>query len=129
YFNIAVQSSLPASSSQRPKPEHKILKCSNALISSGFATASMTNVEEVLANEITVFEDRVRIDVQTSTSGITFSNAWKKRKVMNYHGQEFYVLSKDDLITSKRAAGRDVDLEDVKILENIRDDEEDEQGQ
>ncbi len=36
---------------------------------------------------------------------------------MNYHGQEFFVLSKDDLIASKRAAGREVDLEDVRLLE------------
>jgi hypothetical protein len=36
---------------------------------------------------------------------------------MNYHGQEFYVLSKDDLISSKCAVGREVDLEDVRLLE------------
>ena len=36
---------------------------------------------------------------------------------MDYQGQLFYVISKDDLIASKRASGRDVDLEDVRLLE------------
>ncbi len=36
---------------------------------------------------------------------------------MNYQGQEFCVVSLKDLISSKRAAGRPVDLEDVRLLE------------
>jgi len=37
--------------------------------------------------------------------------------MMDYQAQEFYVVSLNDLISSKRAAGRDVDLEDVRLLE------------
>jgi hypothetical protein len=88
-----------------------------ALLNAGLATASLTSVEELLANEITIFKDRVRIDVQTSTPGLSFQEAWKRRTTMNYQGQEFFVVSKQDLISSKRAAGRDVDLEDVRLLE------------
>ena len=80
-------------------------------------TAALTTVEDVLANEITIFRDRVRLDVQTSTPGIDFTEAWQHRKSVTYQGQEFFILSKDDLIASKRAAGRDVDLEDVRLLE------------
>jgi hypothetical protein len=80
-------------------------------------TATLTNVDEVLANEITIFKDRVRIDVQISTPGLEFEKAWEKRQSMKYQGQTFYVVSLDDLIRSKRAAGRDVDLEDVRLLE------------
>jgi hypothetical protein len=36
---------------------------------------------------------------------------------MEYQGQSFYVVSRDDLIASKKAAGRAVDLEDVHLLE------------
>ena len=36
---------------------------------------------------------------------------------MNYEGVPFPVASKADLIASKRAAGRPVDLEDVRLLE------------
>ena len=54
---------------------------------------------------------------KSSTPGISFSKAWNNRETMTYQDQDFYVLSKDDLITAKRAAGRDVDLEDVRLLE------------
>lgn len=88
----------------------------NALEASRFGTASMINAKELVSHEITVFQDRVRIDVQTFTPGIDFSSAWKNRETMNYQGQKFYVLSKADLISSKKAAGRDRDLEDVRLL-------------
>ena len=80
-------------------------------------TATLTNVDEILANEITIFKDRVRIDVQISTPGLQFKTAWERKQSMNYKGQTFYVVSLGDLIRSKRAAGRDVDLEDVRLLE------------
>lgn len=56
------------------------------------------------ANEITIFNDRVRIDVRTSTPGITFQDAWQRRETMEYKGQQFHVASRQDVIASKRAA-------------------------
>lgn len=88
----------------------------NALEDSRFGTASMINAKELVSHEITIFQDRVRIDVQTFTPGIDFQSAWENKETMNYQGQEFYVLSKADLISSKKAAGRDRDLEDVRLL-------------
>jgi len=88
-----------------------------ALLDAKLGTAVLTTAEELTANEITIFEDRIRIDVQTSTPGLNFTDAWSNKKVMTYKNQDFFVLSKQDLIQSKRAAGRKVDLEDVRILE------------
>jgi hypothetical protein len=88
-----------------------------ALRSAGFATATMIDARRLLAMEITIFRDRVRIDVQTSTPGIRFEEAWKRRVTMEFRGQGFPVLSKLDLISSKRAAGRTKDLEDIRLLE------------
>lgn len=88
-----------------------------ALTESRFATATMITAEELLAHEITIFKDRVRIDVQTSTPGIDFPSAWQHKETMTYQGHDFYVLSKKDLIASKLSAGRTKDLEDVKMLE------------
>ena len=88
-----------------------------AMLDAGLGTASLTSVEELLANEITIFKDRVRIDVQTSTPGIEFSAAWDHRQKLTYEKQDFFILSKSDLIASKRAAGRESDLEDVRLLE------------
>jgi hypothetical protein len=88
----------------------------DALIEANLGTALLVTVEELLAHEITIFQDRVRIDVQTSTPGLRFEEAWKHRETMNHQGQEFYVVAKLDLIASKRAAGREIDLEDVRLL-------------
>ena len=87
-----------------------------AMSEAGLGTASLASAEEVLATEITIFTDRIRLDVQTSTPGIIFEEAWQRRVTMNYKGQALEVVSLADLIATKRASGRDVDLEDVRIL-------------
>ena len=89
----------------------------DALLDAGMGTASLTNVDEILSNEITIFKDRVRIDVQTLTPGLRFQDAWSRRNTLEYRGQSFYVASREDLIASKEAAGRDVDLDDVRLLQ------------
>ena len=38
-----------------------------AMMEAGLGTAALTNVDEVLSQEITIFKDRIRFDVQTST--------------------------------------------------------------
>jgi hypothetical protein len=87
-----------------------------AMSEAGLGTASLASADEVLSTEITIFTDRIRLDVQTSTPGIVFDEAWQRRVTMNYKGQSLEVVSLADLIASKRASGRDVDLEDVRIL-------------
>jgi hypothetical protein len=89
----------------------------DALLEAKLGTATLTTAEELLAQEITIFKDRVRIDVQTATRGLRFGDAWDRRVTMEYQGQAFQVVSRDDLIASKRGAGRQVDLEDVRLLE------------
>ena len=89
----------------------------DALAEAGLGTAILTSAEDIVAHELTIFNDYVRIDVQTSTPGLEFEKAWTNREVMEYAGQQFYVVSKEDLLRSKRAAGRDVDLADVRLLE------------
>ena len=89
----------------------------DALLNAGLGTAALTSAGDVLANEITVFKDRVRLDVQTFTPGLDFADVWSRRKTVTYQGQEFFILCKDDVIRSKIAAGRPVDLEDVRLLE------------
>ncbi|MEW6359616.1 MAG: DUF6036 family nucleotidyltransferase [Planctomycetota bacterium] len=96
-------------------PEN-VQKLLDAMIEAKLGTATMISAAEVLANEITIFQDRVRIDVQTSTPGIEFAEAWARCETMEYQKQKFYVVSKQDLVASKKAAGRAVDLEDVRLL-------------
>jgi tRNA nucleotidyltransferase/poly(A) polymerase len=98
-----------------PQNARKLL---DALIAAGLGTGSLINESELLEKEITIFRDYVRIDVQTSTPGIHFADAWPRRATMHYRGESFEVASREDLIASKKAAGRVVDLEDVRILES-----------
>ena len=88
-----------------------------ALVEAGFGTAAMTNAKDIVEHEITVFNDRVRIDAHTCTPGVSFQDAWRRRKTLTYQGQDFFILSREDLIAAKRASGRQVDLEDVRLLE------------
>jgi hypothetical protein len=74
-----------------------------ALSEAGLGTAAMVTPEELLAHEITVFQDRVRLDVQTLTPGLEFLSAKERRVRMEYQGQVFYIISREDLIASKRA--------------------------
>jgi hypothetical protein len=97
-----------------PENAQKLL---DALLEAGLGTAALTTAEQVLAHEITIFQDRVRIDVQTATPGIAFQEAWVRRQVTEYQDRQFNLVSREDLINSKRAAGRDKDLEDVRLLE------------
>ena len=96
-----------------PENAQKLL---DALTDAKLGTASLVSAEELLTHEITIFKDRVRIDVQTVTPGLNFADAWKNRQELEYQGQSFFVVSREDLIASKKAAGRDVDLEDVRLL-------------
>ena len=36
---------------------------------------------------------------------------------MRHRGQAFHVVTQEDLIASKRAAGRPIDLEEVRLLQ------------
>ncbi len=92
-----------------------------ALREAGLGTAFQIEADELLANEITVFQDSVRVDVQIRTPGLEFADAWKNKKTIEYREHTFYVVSREDLIRAKRASGRSVDMEDVSLLELNRD--------
>jgi hypothetical protein len=92
----------------------------DAILDAGLATAADTTPAEILDYEITVFEDLVRVDVQTETPGIEFEPSWQRRATLEYRDQEVQVVSREDLIRAKRAAGREVDLKDARLLENTQ---------
>jgi hypothetical protein len=90
-----------------------------ALREAGLGTASLTTTERLLENEITIFKDRLRIDVQTRTPGLEFDLAWEQRESMQHQDEEFHVVCVSDLIASKVACGREVDLSDVAVLRDL----------
>ena len=100
-----------------PKNAAGLLK---AFEDAGLMTAALTTAERMLAHEITIFRDWLQVDVQTRTPGLRFSTAWKNRTTVRVKGTAIPFASRNDLIRSKRAAGRAVDLEDVRLLELAR---------
>lgn len=58
-----------------------------------------------------------RIDILTRISGVPFDEAWRSRFEATVAGRTLRFLGREALIANKKAAGRDKDLLDVKLLE------------
>jgi hypothetical protein len=58
-----------------------------------------------------------RIELLTEIDGVEFEAAWPRREEYDLDGVRCHVISRDDLIANKRAAGRPQDLADVRALE------------
>lgn len=58
----------------------------------------------------------VRLEVQTTISGVDFNDCWKDREVAEWDGVTVNVISLEALKTNKRAAGRPQDLADLDHL-------------
>ncbi len=61
-----------------------------------------------------------RIDILTGISGVTFDEVWKSREQGSISDVAVFVISRDLLIKNKRAANRDKDQADIKLLEKTR---------
>ena len=60
-----------------------------------------------------------RVDLLTSIPGVEFDEAYARRAEVELAGITVSVISKEDLIRAKRAAGREKDLRDVAALERV----------
>ncbi len=58
----------------------------------------------------------VRVDILMSIAGMNFAKAWENRQIVDFFGVEANFISLDDLIKSKKLAGRPQDLTDVENL-------------
>jgi predicted nucleotidyltransferase len=58
-----------------------------------------------------------RVDFLRTIPGVDFPAAMSRAVRVNWDGVPASILSRDDLIASKRAAGRERDLRDLKSLE------------
>jgi hypothetical protein len=63
----------------------------------------------------------VRVDVLMGIPGLQFEEAWGRRVVVDFDGLPVSFISKQDLISAKRASGRPQDLIDADLLENSDD--------
>jgi hypothetical protein len=83
------------------------------------APLSKVTVEDLIAPDIIyqVGVDYNRIDVISHLpGGISFADAWSRHQVLDYDGVPAPVLAEDDLIVTKRVAGRKRDLLAVEAI-------------
>lgn len=57
-----------------------------------------------------------RIDLMTSITGVEFEEAWDSRQMVEISGLAVSFMGRDALIRNKKAAGRDKDLVDLRLL-------------
>jgi hypothetical protein len=61
-----------------------------------------------------------RIEILTEISGVSFGDAWPRCVAARVEGIDLPIISREDLVTNKRAAARARDLADVEALERQR---------
>jgi hypothetical protein len=64
--------------------------------------------------------DPVRIDILTSLPGLVFASAWERRLVVDFDGEPVSVISREDLIESKKVTGRARDRKHARSLRKPR---------
>jgi hypothetical protein len=92
-----------------------------ALLAFGAPMADLT-VDD-LALPGTIFQIGIapnRVDILTSIDAVSFDEAWPRRARSSYGSVPIALLSVDDLLVNKRAAGRPQDRLDVDLLEKKR---------
>lgn len=62
--------------------------------------------------------DPIRIDILNCIEPLVFEEAWSRRVNIEVDGRTYPFLGREDLIRSKRAAGRPHDLRDIEALES-----------
>ncbi len=90
-----------------------------ALKDAGFGTASLTSPQKIIANEITVFEDYLRLDVFTKVKGMQFEKAWGRKVIKKIGAVLIKFASLKDIIASKKTSKRKIDKEDLLILKQL----------
>jgi len=63
----------------------------------------------------------VRVEILNYLKGLDFHEAFSNRKEVDFQGVKVNLISRQDLITNKRAVGRHKDLADVEELEKRSD--------
>jgi len=100
-------------------PENMARACA-ALDHFGIPPSIIEHLRTARPDEI-VWMGRVpaRVDLLLTIPGVTFSQAWTRRIVLEIEGTPVNVIGRDDLVANKRATGRPQDLRDAKMLERF----------
>jgi predicted nucleotidyltransferase len=78
------------------------------------------SIEDLLQKKLLIRQYAVETDIHPFVKGVSFDQVWKNKVRAKFGNTFVYFASLDDLIKMKRAAGRPRDLEDLKILHEIK---------
>jgi len=76
--------------------------------------------DDFLSHKILIRQYMVEADIHSFVKGVTFNEVWKNKITAEFGKTKVYFPSLDDMIKMKEAAGRAIDLEDLKYLKKIR---------
>lgn len=95
-----------------------IQRACQALLDFGAPAEIAAHLEAAVADEVVwMGHPPIRVDLLKDAPGVDFVAAWTRRAVDVWSGVTVSLISRDDLIQSKRASGREQDLIDARNLE------------
>ncbi len=78
------------------------------------------SIDDLLKKKILIRQYAVETDIHPFVKGVSFDHVWKNKIRAKFGNTFVYFASLNDLIKMKKAAGRAKDLEDLKILSEIK---------
>lgn len=91
----------------------------DALAEFGYDVSGLS-VEDLVSLKVLLRQFRLQTDVHPSVKGVTFEGVWANRVAGAIGETPVAFASLDDLIAMKEAAGRPKDLEDLRVLRELR---------
>jgi predicted nucleotidyltransferase len=82
----------------------------------------MTDItfEDLLKKKVLIRQYAIETDLHPFVKGVHFEQVWKNRVRAKFGNTFVYFASLDDLIKMKKAAGRAKDIEDLRVLKEIK---------
>ena len=90
-----------------------------ALAGFGYDVTDLT-VEELLSKKILIRQYTLQTDIHPFVKGVTFADVWGRRVTSRIGETPADFASLDDLISMKKAAGRPKDVEDLRVLLELK---------
>ena len=98
--------------------ESNVEKLQKALREFGAPTVDKTHFKDI-GRVFRMGRSPLRIDIINQASGIDIKDCYTRRKVITVDGVAVSIISREDLIKNKKASGREKDMADAKMLEEI----------
>ncbi len=101
------------------KTEENAKKTKEALKKFGYDMTDVS-VDDLMNFKILIRQYVLETDIHPFVKGVEFDDVWKHKVKDKIGSTEVFVASLDDLIKMKEAAGRPKDVEDLKILHELK---------